>query len=108
MPPSPHRPSLRSPTQPTDEVPPEAPHVSKERSMETSIRHDDWATTGWEEISKRAQKSCLHLCISKPALGMNLEIKRERSTADRHSCDENALIANGLGPSPPGLSAATG
>src|SRR5690242_12451880 len=75
-------------------------------SRRTSRKNGSWKPAsvtmtgrhGREEVSKRPEKSRLHSRVSEPALGMNLEIKRERSAADRHSCDENALIADGLGP----------
>ena len=90
--------SFRSPAQPAHEIPAEPPHISKERSMETGIRHDDRTTTGRKQVSKRSEKSCLHSRVSEPAFRMNLEIQRECSATDRHGSDESALLTDGLGP----------
>src|SRR5204863_2349544 len=90
--------SLRGTTQPAQEVPPEPAYLSKKRPMEARIRHDDGATAGRKEISKRTKKSRLHFCVSEPALRMNLEIERERTTTNRHGSHEGAQIADGVGP----------
>ena len=81
-----------------EEIPSQIQHGLKERSFEASVRHDDASTLRRDDRLERAQESPLDRRIPQLLERMNLDVDRQRSTADRHGRNERYMRASRLRP----------